>query len=171
MAITKLTGTLIKSGSIPTVALGGGVVTSSAQTVSNIASQAISPGSLTVGGLSSIQQVTELLVSKSGATGTVTHDLSTSAVFYHSSIAANFTVNLTNVPTTDARTIVTTLVLNQGVTGYYPSAFQIDGVGQTIRWIGNAVPTPSSNAIDVVTFSLIRAGATWYVLGQLAQFA
>lgn len=31
MAQTKLTGTLIKSGSIPTYALGGGVVSSSAQ--------------------------------------------------------------------------------------------------------------------------------------------
>jgi hypothetical protein len=35
-----------------------------------------------------------------GATGVVVHDFSTAAVFYHTSPAANFTINITNVPTT-----------------------------------------------------------------------
>ena len=122
-------------------------------------------------GLTTLQQITEKLNPLTGATGTVTHDCSTGAIFYHSGIAANFTANLTNIPTTDNRTIAVSLILNQGGTGYYPNALQIDSVSQTIRWIGNSTPTPSINAIDVVTFSLIRTGATWYVLGQLAAFA
>lgn len=123
------------------------------------------------GGMTKFEEITELLNTKTGATGTVTHDLSTGAVFYHSSISANFTINITNVPTTNNRTIVVTLILNQGATGYYPNALQIDGSAQTIRWIGNETPTPSTSKIDVVTFSLIRVSSTWYVLGQLAAFA
>ena len=42
MATTKLTGTLIRTGSIPTIALGGGVVTSSAQIVNLIPTGTVS---------------------------------------------------------------------------------------------------------------------------------
>ena len=42
MATTKLTGTLIRTGSIPTIALGGGVVTSSTQIVNLIPTGTVS---------------------------------------------------------------------------------------------------------------------------------
>lgn len=125
---------------------------------------------LTVGGLTEVQQITEILNTKTSATGTVTHDYSTGAIWYHSSISSNFTLNLTNVPTTNDRAITVTLVLNQGGTGYYPNALQIDGAAQTIRWVNNSTPTPSTNKIDAVAFTLIRTGSTWYTLGQLTAY-
>ena len=126
---------------------------------------------LTASGLTSLAEITEILNTKTAATGVVVHDFSTGTIWYHSSISANFTVNLTNVPTTNDRIITVSLILNQGATGRLPSGFQIDGVAQTIRWQNNVTPTPNINIIEVATFSLIRTGSTWFVLGQLAPFA
>ena len=126
---------------------------------------------ITNGGLTTLKQTTEVLNTKTSATGTVTHDFSTGAIWYHSSISANFTANFTNVPTTNDRSIVLTLILNQGATAYVPNAVQIAGVAQTINWIG-ATGTPSGNdyQTDIVSFTLIRTASAWTVLGSLTTF-
>jgi hypothetical protein len=134
-------------------------------------SKLVVQGDAAVTGFLVLNETTEILNTKTGATGTVVHDLTTGSIFYHTSIAANFTCNLTNVPTTDSRTITITLVLVQGATPYIPNAFQIDGAAQTIKWSGGAAPTGNASKTDVVTFSLIRTGAAWAaVLGQLGMF-
>ena len=125
----------------------------------------------TITGLLTMQQATELIIEKTGATGVVVHDFSTGAIFFHSSIAANFTVNLTNFPTTSDRAIAVTLVLDQGGTGYIPNALQINGGAQTIRWANDTTPPGSSSKIDIVTFSIVRAISTWFVMAQLLPFA
>jgi hypothetical protein len=127
--------------------------------------------SLTASGLTTLAEITEVLNTKTAATGTVIHDFSTGAIWYHSSISANFSVNLTNVPTTNDRIITVSLILDQGATGRLPIEIQIDGVVQTLRWQNNVTPTPNINIIEVATFSLIRTGSAWRVLGQLAPFA
>ena len=121
-------------------------------------------------GLVTLQQSTEVLNTITSATGTVTHNFSTGAIFYHSSISANFTANFTNVPTTNNRTIVVSLILSQGVTARIPNAVQIDGSAQTIRWQDNTVPTGNASKVDIVSFSLIRTGSAWIVLGGLSTY-
>ena len=152
--------TSIGTGSLDNIAVGGSTAASGAFTT------------LSASGLTTLAEITETLDTKTAATGTVTHDFSTGAIWYHSSISANFTANFTNVPTTNNRTITVTLLLVQGATGRYPSAVQIDGAAQTIKWANGVTPTPTSvaGAVDVVTFSLIRTGSAWTVLGQLAPF-
>ena len=131
-----------------------------------------------------IQQCLEVQTEKTNATGTVNHDFSVSAIYYHSAISANFTVNLINLPTTikTATVDVTspsfavgfTLVLAQGATGYFSNAFQIAGVAQTIKWANGTVPTASSGSgkVDVVTFSIVRTSTpAWIVMAQLLPFA
>jgi hypothetical protein len=122
--------------------------------------------SLTVSGLVSYGLSADILLTKTGATGTVTHDLSTGAVFYHNTPAANFTANFTNVSTTDNRVLMVTILVNQGATPYVPTAVQIDGVAQTIKWIATIAVTGNASKIDLITFSLVRTGAAWTVLGQ-----
>ena len=122
-------------------------------------------------GVVNFQSVSQTIVSLTGATGVVTHNLSNGAVFFHSSIVGNFTANFTNVPTTNDRGIGIALILDQGGTGYLPTAVQIDGASVTLRWAYDTVPTPSSSQIDMVSFTLIRTGATWYVIGQHTNFA
>jgi hypothetical protein len=128
-------------------------------------------GDLTLTGLTTLQQSAEIFDTKTGATGVVVHDFSTGAIWYHTSIAANFTANFTNVPTTASRAITVVLVLNQGGTARLPSAIQINGAGATINWQEATPPTPNSNQIDAVSFTLLRVGSTWIVLGSLTTYA
>jgi hypothetical protein len=125
---------------------------------------------LTSNGTTTLQQITEVMNRKTSATGTVTHDYSTGDVFYHSSISANFTVNLTNVPTTSDRVITVTLLLVQGATPYIPNAFQRDGNAISINWAGGTTPTGRASKTDIVTFLLVNANGTFTVYGQLSSF-
>lgn len=113
---------------------------------------------------------TETLNVLTGSTGTVVHNYNTGGLWIHTSIAANFTVNFTNVPTTDSRTNNFTLILYQGATPYYPSAVQIDGAAQTILWLDNVTPTPAANKTELASFSLIRSSSTWRVIGSYSSF-
>jgi hypothetical protein len=123
-------------------------------------------------GLTTLTYTSEKLNTKTsaGSAGTVTHDLSTGSVFYHSSISNNFTANFTNVPTTNDRALGVTLILAQGITPYVPNILQIDGTAQTIKWVNNTTPTGTASKVDIVGFSLIRTGSAWTVLGQYSTY-
>ena len=125
---------------------------------------------LVISGLTTLTYTSEKLNTKTSATGTVTHDLSTGSIFYHSSISSNFTANITNVPTTNDRAIGVTLVLAQGVTAYMSTALQIAGSAQTINWVNNSIPAGTASKVDIVGFSLIRTGSAWTVLGQYSTY-
>ena len=122
-------------------------------------------------GASGFTAITEPISTKSGATGTVAHDYATAQIFWHTSPAANFTANFTNVPTTANNSISFTLVIVQGATGRYPSAVQINGTPVTLRWASNVTPTPANNSIDLASFSLFYVGGTWYCVGVYSPFA
>jgi hypothetical protein len=123
-------------------------------------------GNVTINGLATLSETTEVVDTKSGATGTVIHDFSTTAIWYYSNIAGNVTANITNVPTTANRITSVSMVVNQGSPGYIVNGLQIDGAAQTIRWQANTVPSASTNRVDVFTFSLLRAANAWTVLGS-----
>jgi len=124
--------------------------------------------SLVVAGTVDVQQVREKLTDTTVSTNVMTCDFSTGAIFYNTtSLAANFTANITNAPTDDGYAITVTIVVNQGASAYYPNAIQIAGSSQTIKWPnGNTAPTPTANKIDVFTFTLLRRGSSWTVLGS-----
>jgi hypothetical protein len=115
-------------------------------------------------------QLVEAIRTKSAAGLTVVHDFKTASTWYHSSISQNFTPNFTNVPTNNERVIVCKLILAQGATPYIPNAVQIAGVSQTINWLGSSAPSGTANKKDVVTFTLIRTGSAWTVLGKLETY-
>ena len=127
---------------------------------------------LGISGLTTLTYTSEKLNTKTsaGSAGTVTHDLSTGSVFYHSSISNNFTANFTNVPTTNDRALGVTLILAQGGTAYMANLLQIDGTTQTVKWVNNSTPTGTANKVDIVGFSLIRTGSAWTVLGQYSTY-
>ena len=135
-----------------------------------ISNESFTTAGLYVTGLTTLQQSSEIINTKTGATGTVTHDISTGSTFYHSSIAANFTANFTNVPTTNNRGTAVVLILAQGATARYPSSVQIEGVSQSIKWVGAITPIPTANRVEFVTFILIRVGSAWTVVGQLTSY-
>lgn len=116
------------------------------------------------------EAISETVATKTGATGVVVHDYSESSIWHHSTISGNFTANITNVPTTDNRSIAVNLILIQGATPYYASALQINGVAQTILWSGYTAPTPQANRFEVQSFLLTRVAGTWAVHGSLSSF-
>ena len=126
---------------------------------------------MTVNGLLSVQQIQETVQSKTGATGVVTHDWSGGSIFYHSSMAANFTANVTNLTPVLNKVYTTTLMLNQGATPYYASALQIATVNQTINWQGGTVPTPAASKQEIESFTMLY-GPTggWTIYGQYTSF-
>ena len=140
---------------------------------------AITTNAITVGGVTSTgilkidvgtQEKYQII---NGATGTVTHDCSLGHIFYHTSPTSNWTVNLTNLNLATTYATAVTLIIEQGSTGFYPSALTIAGSAQgtiTIRWQGGVIPTPSTDAVDVVTFSIINDSNLYTVLGQLTGF-
>jgi hypothetical protein len=122
-------------------------------------------------GATTLQQIVEPVNTIVGAAGPNVLDYSTGGIWYYYSIYGNFGINLINVPTTNNVSVSIALILNQGATGYIPNFFQVNGSTTTIRWIANTTPTPSSNKIDIVTFNLINALGTWYVMGNYTNYA
>lgn len=109
---------------------------------------------------------TENLTVLNASTGTVVHDYTVGGIFVHTNIAANFTVNFTNVPTTDNRISNFTLILYQGANAYYPNAVQINSGAASILWFDGNTPTPTANKTEIASFSLIRVAGAWRVLGS-----
>ena len=152
------------TSALSSTTLGTGIVNSSLTSLGTLTG-------LAVEGLSALRTVSEDIVALNSATGLVTHDYSESSIFYHTAIAGNFTVNLTNVPTTSEKAYSIALILNQGATGYLPNAFSIDsGSPITINWSNGAVPVPNASKIDIVAFSIVNISGTYVVYGQLSSF-
>lgn len=145
-----------------------GTVTTNAQP--NITSVGTLTG-LTVTGNMVFQQTQEVFQSKTGATGSVTHDFSTGSTFYHSSVSANFQAAITNLPTTSGRISILSLVIVQGATPYICNGVTINGGSAlTIKWAGGASPTGSANKTDVMVLSIFNNSGTYNVLGQLSSY-
>lgn len=140
--------------------------TSASITTANITTASVA--TLNVSGLVTIAESTESLATGTISANVFTADFATSALFYITTApSANFTINVTNLPTTDNRVTVLSFFVIQGATGYIPSALQIGGASQTIKWSGGSAPTPTSSSgkVDVFTFTFIRRSSAWEVLG------
>ena len=110
----------------------------------------------------------ERIVEKQNA-GVVTYDCSEASVFFHASPSVDWTVNLVNFGLDDDYSTTITIIIDQFDPGHHPSVLQIDGNTQTIRWHGGVEPTPSTFAIDIVSFKIFKlsGGAGYSVVGQL----
>jgi len=114
-------------------------------------------------------RISEAITDDTISSNILTFDVSISNVeFVATAPTANFTVNLTNAPTTNGRAITVVAFIVQGATGKIPNVLQVAGVGQTIKWQGGTAPTPTSvvGKTDVFSFTLIRRSGTWNVFGS-----
>ena len=174
LGANSLINVSVATGTFNASLVGGTLTTASQPNITSLGtvSALTISGNLSTQGWFTAAETQEILSTISGATGTVTHNLLNGATFYHTGAAANFTANFTNVPTTTDRTTIVTLVIAQGATAYLPTAVQIDGVSQTIKWASGAAPGGTANGVDVVSFALVRQSSTWVqVLGSYSAFA
>jgi hypothetical protein len=103
---------------------------------------------------------------------TILSNYQDSNIFYCTSTpAANFTINLTNVPIDNNRVFTVSYIIIQGSTGYIPTAFQIEGDAQTIKWNNSTAPIPTSTSgkVDIFTFTVFRRLNSWEVLGNVSR--
>jgi hypothetical protein len=83
----------------------------------------------------------------------------------------NFTAAYTNVPTDSSYVLATSVVLVQGGTPYIPTALSINGIGQTIKWLGGSTPSGAASKVGVVGFTFIVTSTnTFTVLGSYAEY-
>ena len=121
-----------------------------------------STGIVSIPGILDVAEVRETVVSNSFSTNVMTANYNDGAIHY-STVAptGNFTISLTNVPTTTSKSITMSFLITQGSTGYIPTTLNLNGSSQTIRWVGGTAPTPTSSAgkIDIFNFTLILAAS------------
>jgi len=127
-------------------------------------------GAVSLSGTVDIQEMRETLVPVTITSNNAPCDWSAGNIYWIGTApSANFTAVLTNVPTDNNRVMTINIFVTQGSTGRIPSALTINGgSAETIKWPTAAAPTPTSSAgrIDVFTFTLIRVGSAWQVLGS-----
>jgi len=126
-------------------------------------------GGATISGNTDIQEMREQIVDVTLASNVGTLDWTAGNIYYIATApTANMTFNVTNVPTDSAKAMTINVVVTQGATGYIPSTFQIGGTNQTIRWAAGVSPTgtSSANKLDIFTFTMLRVGTNWVVLGS-----
>lgn len=114
------------------------------------------------------------------APSAVVFDIESSEVVYHTAnTTADFTLNLRGSSTltvnsilevNKARTVV--LMVTNGETAYKVTTVSVDGVAQTVKWLGGAAISGNSNSIDSYSITIIKTAANTYtVLGSAAKFA
>lgn len=145
--------------------LGSNVVNSSLTTVGTLSS-------LTVSGRTDVAEIREAVSSVSVSGGTLTCNYNNACVFYVASmsgVSANFTVNITNIPTDNNYAMTISIIVNQSSTGYYPSVLQIAGTPVSIRWVNDSTPSVNASKIDIYNFTLIRVSDGWIALGSASN--
>lgn len=129
--------------------------------------------SLEISGRTDVSEIRETVSSVSISTGVLTCDYTSGCVFYIASmsgVTANFSVNVTNVPTDNNYAITISIIVNQGATGRYPSSLTINsGSSENIKWVNNTAPSVNANKIDIYNFTLIRVSSAWVILGSASN--
>jgi hypothetical protein len=182
---TNVTGTL-------PVANGGTGVTTSTGSGNNVLSTSatlttptINTGTLSIPTISTYGNIKALFetatITASAPSATTNFDVTTQAVqYYTSNASANFTFNIRGDGSTTLNSILSTgqsvtlaLLVTNGGTAYYPTAYQIDGNSVTPKWqTGNAPTGGNASSIDVYTFAVVKtASATFTVLASQTKYA
>jgi hypothetical protein len=114
-----------------------------------------------------------ITVLATAATGTVNFDAATQAILYYTTNAsANFTLNIrgSGSQTLDSymqtgESVTVVFMNTNGATAYYPTAYQIDGVAKTPKWVSGVAPAAgNASAIDAYTLTIIKTGSAAFTL-------
>lgn len=172
-----ITATTLSADSITSTGVGTpGIISASSINLTapdavNVSNDISVAGDISITGIADLAGTRENVQLIVGATGVVTHDFSVSSLWQHTASTANFTANITNVPTDNNKSISIAVVITQGVTPYLPTALQIDGAAQTILWQGGSAPSGTASQTDIVGFTLLRVSSSWIVYGSLNTYA
>ena len=136
----------------------------------NISAYNIATNTFTATGLMSVQQSTENITNTGNPGSSTNYDFNSGPTYYNSGMAQNWTANFINVPTTQNKSVLVTLVMNQGATAYYPSVIQVNTTTYAPKWLNGSSYTGNASQWDFLTFAIINIGGTITVLGSYATY-
>lgn len=133
-------------------------------------------GAVVVDNQLDIEEVHEKVTVITSTSGTLTFDTAAQGVvFGTANQTANRTINFSNVNSTLSigQSVTCAVLLTQGSTAYYLSAYQVDASSVTPKWQGGTAPSAgNASGIDAYSFTIIKtASATFTVLASQTQFA
>ena len=172
---STITAPVIGTSSFTASTITAPVIGTSSFTASTITAPVIGTSSFTAStiaanGLTTVQQITEKFDILSSQTGAVNLDFASSAIWYHSSINGNITARFINVPQTQSRSAVVTLIFNQGASPFYANNISVNTSTVSIKWANATVPTPVANRVEAESLTLLNVGGIWTALGQYTSF-
>jgi hypothetical protein len=128
-------------------------------------------GNLNVGGnITQQSSYYETYGNVSNQGGNLTCNFNLGSIFY-ATLGANVTANFTNVNAIANTVTGATIIVDQGATAYRVANVQINGVNQTVKWVGATTGTGTASNTDVMSFSLIFLGGSAYrILGQISNY-
>jgi hypothetical protein len=151
--------------------LSGVTGTYSNTNVGSYLSGGVTTGNLTILG-NVVQQTAyyETYGNISNTGGNLTCNFNLGTTFY-ANLTANVTANFTNVNAISSTVTGATIVVDQGATAYRVANVQVNGVNQTVKWVGASAGVGTASNTDVMSFSLINLGGGVYrVLGQISNY-
>ena len=127
------------------------------------------------GGLLEFGKTREYITMVDNPSGTVAYNFNNSNIWYGTNPPqGNWTANVINVPTDNMFQMQLVIISGQFTATGLPTSLQLNGSGQSIRWLGGSSPTAStvgSNKYDVITFTVTRISGNWIVQGQLSSYS
>ena len=139
--------------------------------VSSYLSGGVTTGNLTTAG-NVVQQSAyyERYGNVSNTGGNLTCNFNNVTVFY-ANLSTNVTANFTNVNAISSTVTGATIIVDQGAISYRVANVQVNGVNQTVKWIGATAGAGTASNTDIMSFSLINLGGGAYrVLGQISNY-
>ena len=108
----------------------------------------------------------------SGLAGTINVNLiGPSTNYYTVAATGNWVINFrgNNLVTANSylatgQMSTTTLLATVGATAYYPTAFTIDSISVTPKWLNSAPVAGTSNKVTAYTFTIVKTGAAAYTV-------
>jgi hypothetical protein len=181
LPVASLTGTTLPSSVVTSSLTSTGTLASLAVTGAASLSSSASVGTtLSVGSTLTLQQALEkATISATAATGTINYDALTQAVLYYTTNASgNWTLNIrgsSGVALSSmmavGQSLTVVFLATNGATPYYPSVHQIDGSAVTPKWLsGTAVVAGNASAIDVYTYTVVRAAGGFTLLASRSYY-
>ena len=143
---------------------------------SNLSVGTLACTTLTPSALITSSILTENIASVTHSSNVFTLNFATGNCFFGNNPSGNFTVNITNLPTSSSSKLFTiTLVVNTG-THYCTSASAADTTPTSIvsasapKYNGGSAPTVGTSAVVVHSFTIVQAFATKYIVYSVSTF-
>ena len=132
---------------------------------------------ITVDGLTTLKQVSDIYSSVSASSGTLTCDFRNGPIARTTSTTTSI-IDITNVPTTSGRALNYSILINaaSSVSELGSIDFRINGSslssgGNSIRWLNSLPPEGTALGYYFIGLTILRLTSTWEVLGVFATYS